>query len=55
MPAGATPGGLSVTFGLTGVHYAVRGVGRLWTAAAGAVLGAVGLLCPLVLALVLPF
>lgn len=34
---------LALTFGLTGIHYARRGIGRMWTAVAGTTLGAVGL------------
>ncbi|MGW2743015.1 hypothetical protein [Streptomyces sp. NPDC001450] len=33
---------LAVTFGLAGIHYARRGIGRMWTAVAGTTLGAVG-------------
>jgi hypothetical protein len=35
-------GALAMTFGAMGLHYARRGMGRVWTAAAGAVLGAIG-------------
>ncbi|WP_033308946.1 hypothetical protein RFN58_25960 [Streptomyces iakyrus] len=35
-------GALAVTFGAMGLHYARRGTGRLWPAAAGTVLGAIG-------------
>ncbi|MER7401881.1 hypothetical protein ABT373_05185 [Streptomyces sp. NPDC000070] len=35
-------GGLAITFGAMGMHYARRGTGRMWTATAGTVLGAVG-------------
>ncbi|KUN03092.1 hypothetical protein AQI95_24320 [Streptomyces yokosukanensis] len=42
-------GGLAVTFGLTGIHYARRGIGRLWTATTGTVLGAIGFVYPFVL------
>jgi hypothetical protein len=35
-------GALAVTFGATGLHYARRGTGRLWPAAAGTALGAIG-------------
>ena len=40
MPAGA----LAVTFGTMGLHYARKGTGRLWPAAAGTTLGAIGLI-----------
>ncbi|MER6275228.1 hypothetical protein ABT202_02735 [Streptomyces sp900105245] len=56
LPEMLIAGGLAVTFGLTGLHYAQRGVGRTWTSAAGVVLGAVGLLYPFVVFfLPLPF
>ncbi|MEU2712073.1 hypothetical protein [Streptomyces sp. NPDC007205] len=42
-------GALAVVFGLTGIHYALRGIGRLWTAATGAVLGTIGFAYPFVL------
>ncbi|MDG4857744.1 hypothetical protein P8605_06165 [Streptomyces sp. T-3] len=35
-------GALAVTLGLAGIHYARRGIGRMWTSLAGTVLGAVG-------------
>ncbi|MFD5230683.1 hypothetical protein ACFWJ5_19555 [Streptomyces qaidamensis] len=35
-------GALAVTFGVMGLHYARRGTGRLWPAAAGTTLGAIG-------------
>ncbi|WP_039933504.1 hypothetical protein [Streptomyces viridochromogenes] len=35
-------GALAVTFGAMGMHYARKGLGRLWTAVAGTVLGAAG-------------
>ncbi|MFF9807132.1 hypothetical protein ACF1G5_18790 [Streptomyces coeruleorubidus] len=38
VPAGA----LAITFGAMGIHYARQGTGRMWTAAAGTTLGAVG-------------
>ncbi|MFE2099743.1 MULTISPECIES: hypothetical protein [unclassified Streptomyces] len=34
---------LALTFGLAGVHYARRGIGRMWTAVAGTALGVVGI------------
>ncbi|MEG8277020.1 hypothetical protein [Streptomyces sp. AHA2] len=37
-------GALAVTFGLTGLHHARAGTGRLWPAAAGTALGAAGVL-----------
>ncbi|WP_435271403.1 hypothetical protein [Streptomyces sp. 1222.5] len=48
-------GGLAVTFGLMGVHHARRGLGRMWTAVTGAVLGTIGLLYPFVLLLSFSF
>jgi hypothetical protein len=41
-------GGLAVTFGLMGVHYAGRGIGRRWISVTGAVLGALALAYPFV-------
>ncbi|MCX5343329.1 hypothetical protein [Streptomyces atratus] len=35
-------GGLAVTLGVAGIHYARHGTGRLWTAIAGTTLGAIG-------------
>ncbi|GAA2397370.1 hypothetical protein [Streptomyces coeruleofuscus] len=35
-------GALAITFGVMGMHYARQGTGRMWTAAAGTTLGAVG-------------
>ncbi|MER7483050.1 hypothetical protein ABTX60_36345 [Streptomyces sp. NPDC126510] len=35
-------GALAMTFGAMGLHYARRGMGRVWPAAAGATLGAIG-------------
>ncbi|MFI9750857.1 hypothetical protein [Streptomyces collinus] len=35
-------GALAVTFGAMGLHYARRGTGRLWPAAVGTGLGAIG-------------
>lgn len=37
-------GALAVTFGAIGLHYARRGTGRPWPAAAGATLGTIGLI-----------
>ncbi|MEU6176609.1 hypothetical protein [Streptomyces coeruleorubidus] len=37
-------GALAITFGAMGMHYARQGTGRMWTAAAGTTLGAVGLI-----------
>ncbi|MEU6085334.1 hypothetical protein ABZ865_00745 [Streptomyces sp. NPDC047085] len=34
---------LALTFGLAGIHYARRGIGRMGTAVAGTALGAVGM------------
>ncbi|MFF7310494.1 hypothetical protein [Streptomyces sp. NPDC008137] len=42
-------GALAITFGAMGMHYARKGMGRLWTAAAGTTLGAVGLFGTVVL------
>ncbi|MFG2140108.1 hypothetical protein [Streptomyces sp. NPDC048650] len=36
-------GALAVTFGLSGIHYARHGIGRLWIATAGTILGALGI------------
>ncbi|GAA2292389.1 hypothetical protein GCM10010234_37030 [Streptomyces hawaiiensis] len=35
-------GALAMTFGAMGLHYARKGMGRAWPAAAGAALGATG-------------
>lgn len=35
-------GGLALTFGASGIHYARHGVGRLWTAVLGTALGGIG-------------
>ncbi|KOV93447.1 hypothetical protein ADK65_32415 [Streptomyces sp. NRRL B-1140] len=35
-------GALAMTFGAMGLHYARKGMGRAWPAAAGAALGAIG-------------
>ncbi|MET9451875.1 hypothetical protein [Streptomyces cinerochromogenes] len=51
LPVMFLAGGLAVTFGLMGAHYARRGIGRMWTAVTGAVLGTTGLLFPFVLLL----
>ncbi|NEE12203.1 hypothetical protein G3M58_37840 [Streptomyces sp. SID7499] len=37
-------GALAVTFGAMGLHYARKGTGRHWPAAAGTALGAIGLI-----------
>ncbi|MFI8894759.1 hypothetical protein [Streptomyces paradoxus] len=37
-------GALAVTFGAMGLHYARGGTGRLWPAATGTTLGAIGLI-----------
>ncbi|MFJ9854449.1 hypothetical protein [Streptomyces sp. NPDC101150] len=36
-------GGLAVTFGAAGIHYARHGAGRLWKSVAGIILGTIGL------------
>ncbi|GLX47125.1 hypothetical protein Shyhy01_00750 [Streptomyces hygroscopicus subsp. hygroscopicus] len=46
-------GALAVTFGLAGVHYARRGVGRMWPAVTGTVLGAAGFVYPWLLLMVM--
>lgn len=43
LPWSFLAGGLAVTFGLMGIHYARQGTGRMWTAVTGTVLGATGL------------
>lgn len=43
LPWSLIAGGLAVTFGASGIHYARQGIGRMWTAVAGTTLGAVGL------------
>ncbi|MFE5401220.1 hypothetical protein ACFQ9Z_07390 [Streptomyces sp. NPDC056580] len=43
MPWSWLTGGLAVAFGLAGVRYARRGIGRMWPAVTGTVLGALGL------------
>ncbi|GAA2503850.1 hypothetical protein GCM10023100_12050 [Actinocorallia cavernae] len=40
---------LAVTLGLAGARYARQGVGRMWPAATGTVLGAAGFVFPMVL------
>ncbi|MER6331165.1 hypothetical protein ACF09H_24250 [Streptomyces sp. NPDC014983] len=52
-PLTALAGALAVTLGLAGVHYARRGVGRMWPAATGTVLGAAGFAYPWVLFMVM--
>lgn len=44
LPWSLIAGGLAVTFGAAGMHYARQGVGRMWPATLGILLGAVGLL-----------
>lgn len=41
-------GGLAVTFGLMGLHYAGRGIGRRWITVTGTVLGVLALAWPFV-------
>ncbi|MEU1709196.1 hypothetical protein ABZ478_28190 [Streptomyces sp. NPDC005706] len=43
MPWSWLAGALAVTFGLAGIHYARRGIGRMWPAVTGTVLGTLGL------------
>ncbi|MEU1463042.1 hypothetical protein ABZ467_20590 [Streptomyces sp. NPDC005727] len=42
MPWSWLAGALAVTFGLAGIHFARQGIGRMWPAAAGTVLGTLG-------------
>jgi hypothetical protein len=44
IPWSLLTGALAVTFGAMGMHYALKGTGRLWSAAAGTTLGAVGVI-----------
>ncbi|MFF7352226.1 MULTISPECIES: hypothetical protein [Streptomyces] len=53
LPWSLLAGGLAVTFGAMGAHYAGRGIGRLWTSVAGIVLGAIGLADLLLLVVIL--
>ncbi|ANP50180.1 hypothetical protein J2Z21_001100 [Streptomyces griseochromogenes] len=41
LPWSFIAGPLALAFGLAGVHYARRGIGRMWTAVVGTALGAV--------------
>ncbi|MFC9427608.1 hypothetical protein [Streptomyces sp. NPDC056987] len=41
-PWAVIAGALAVTLGAAGIRYALHGIGRLWTAVAGTVLGAAG-------------
>lgn len=43
-PFALIAGGLAVTLGAAGMHHARRGVGRMWTATLGTLLGTVGVL-----------
>lgn len=43
-PFALIAGGLAVTFGAAGMHYARQGTGRMWPATLGTTLGTVGLL-----------
>ncbi|GEJ99988.1 hypothetical protein ACWDO6_31595 [Streptomyces sp. NPDC003674] len=43
MPWSWLAGAFAVTSGLAGIHYARQGIGRMWPAVAGTVLGALGL------------
>lgn len=42
LPWAILAGALAVTFGVAAVHYARQGIGRMWTAIAGTVLGGAG-------------
>ncbi|GHE05892.1 hypothetical protein [Streptomyces alanosinicus] len=42
-------GALALTLGLAGIHYAQRGIGRLWMTVTGTVLGAIGFVWPFVI------
>ncbi|MEU9478166.1 hypothetical protein [Streptomyces sp. NPDC048191] len=42
-------GALAFALGLAGIHYAFRGIGRMWMAATGALLGALGFAWPVFL------
>lgn len=44
LPFALIAGGLALTFGAAGMHYARQGVGRMWPATLGTMLGTVGLL-----------
>ncbi|MCC5475468.1 hypothetical protein [Streptomyces barringtoniae] len=52
-PVSLIAGGLAVVLGLAGVHYARRGIGRMWIAVTGTVLGAIGFAWPVALFLTL--
>ncbi|MFI9803332.1 hypothetical protein ACIHEJ_02980 [Streptomyces sp. NPDC052301] len=54
LPWSLIAGGLAVTFGAMGIHYAGLGAGRLWASVTGTVLGATGLAAPFLLFVVLP-
>ncbi|MET8447995.1 hypothetical protein [Streptomyces sp. NPDC005209] len=43
LPWSIITGGLAITFGIAGIHYARRGIGGMGTAVAGTTLGAIGL------------
>ncbi|MCF1594067.1 hypothetical protein [Streptomyces muensis] len=43
-PFALIAGGLAVTLGAAGMHHARQGVGRMWTATLGTLLGTVGVL-----------
>jgi hypothetical protein len=43
LPWSLIAGGLAITLGASGIHYARQGVGRMWTVVAGTTLGVVGL------------
>ncbi|MCF3131226.1 hypothetical protein [Streptomyces olivochromogenes] len=43
LPWSIITGGLAITFGAAGIHYARQGIGRMGTAVAGTTLGAIGL------------
>ncbi|WP_107480916.1 hypothetical protein [Streptomyces sp. IMTB 2501] len=55
LPVMLIAGAPAFGFGLVGIHHALRGIGHLWMAVTGTVLGAIGSAYPFVLFPVLPF
>lgn len=49
LPVTLIAGGLAVTLGAAGIHYARLGVGRTWPAVLGTALGAAGFVGPFLL------